>query len=40
MMEYFVWTSYVVEAEDREGAKKEFKEAVAEDLVALVIEDA
>ena len=40
MMEYFVWTSYSVEAEDEEGAKKAFKEAVAEDMVDLVIEDA
>ena len=40
MMEYFVWTSYTVEAGDREGAKKAFKETVAEDMVDLVIEDA
>lgn len=39
MMKYFVWTSYTVEAEDREGAKKEFKEAVKEDMVDLVIEN-
>lgn len=39
-MEYFVWTSYSVEAEDREGAKREFKEAVAQDMADLVIEDA
>ncbi len=39
-MQYFVWTSYTVEAEDREGAKREFKEAVKEDMVDLVIEDA
>ena len=39
MMEYFVWTSYPVEAKDREDAKQKFKEAVAEDLVDLVIED-
>jgi len=39
-MEFLVWTSYHVEAEDRDGAKKAFKEAVAEDMVDLVIEDA
>ncbi len=39
-MKFLCWTSYFVEAEDREGAKKEFKEAVKEDMVDLVIEDA